>query len=88
MTSKICNTCKESKDINEFGKYKLKSGTIHMRGICNTCRALKQREYYSRNTDKINALVVCECGSLKPAQNLARHRQTKIHKLCLSLQNK
>lgn len=48
METKICSTCKQEKDINEFSK---------SRAQCKNCRAEQQAQYYSANKEKIAELT-------------------------------
>ena len=88
MTTKICNNCKESKDINQFGKRILNSGTVHIKCTCKKCLALKKREYYYLNIDKTCAQTICECGSLQHVNNMKRHVKTNKHIKYLEAHNK
>ncbi len=55
-TEKQCTLCKETKDINNFTKLKVKGRNgkeyTTYRGRCNSCQAEKNRGYYNKNPDK------------------------------------
>jgi hypothetical protein len=50
METKICNKCKEEKEVCEFGKNNLNKNKFQ--GICKNCDKLKSKEYREKNREK------------------------------------
>ena len=64
METKTCQTCKQSKSVNDFGSHNRKKGKW-IGSYIKQCLNNKNRQYYHEHIDVINTQVICECGSLQ-----------------------
>ena len=86
MSSKICATCQQTKNIDQFGIHNRRKGPwigAYVKSVCKQCLSKKNIEYYNEHIDTINAQTICECGSLQYTYNMKRHLQTPRHKKLL-----
>ena len=72
---KVCNTCKESKSLDEFHKDRnSKDGKVYM---CKVCSSKKQRKQYVENPERYKEMAK-KWQTNNPERN--RENQTRNHK--------
>lgn len=78
METKTCSSCKQCKDVTEFGKNKqTKDG---LKYICRVCERLSKKKHYDKNSEQYRARTAAD--KRKRAEKFAQWKQQCSCEVC------